>query len=25
VHINPEHVNLWGQRFSDAGATRINS
>jgi hypothetical protein len=25
VRISPAQVNLWGQRFSDAGAARINS
>ena len=25
VRINPERVNLWGQRFGSAGATGLNS
>src|SRR5262249_32814418 len=25
VRINPERVNLWGQRFGDTGATGLNS
>jgi len=25
VRINPERVNLWGQRFGDASATGLNS
>jgi len=25
VRINPERVNVWGERFGDARAARINS